>query len=140
MPLSKYVWILIFAIFLALSGCGVLVGSLPPAPSPFPTFPRLPSVTPAPPSPTPGPTRTPRPTALPQFLEATVAVGANIRSGPDVSFDVVSSIAAENQVTLLGQRDGWYQIETVDGIVGWMSGLVLEVPPTAPALLPVVGP
>ncbi len=140
MRLSKHVWIVVFAIVLALSGCGALVGSVPSTPTPFPTFSRLPSVTPAPPSPTIGPTRTPRPTATPQFLQGTVAIGANIRSGPDISFDVVSSIAAGDQVILQGQRDGWYQIETVAGIRGWMSGLVLEVPPSAPDILPVVSP
>jgi N-acetylmuramoyl-L-alanine amidase len=69
-----------------------------------------------------------------------VAVGANVRSGPGLTFDVVGSVATGGQVLLRGQRDGWYQVTTPDGTEGWMAAQVLNLPPQAPTTVPTVIP
>lgn len=130
-------------VLLLLSSCDYIRSALPPSPSPFPVLARLPTVTPMTPSPTPPPTRTPRPTPttppLPA-LEGTVAVGANVRSGPSTDFPIVTSIVAGSSVTILGQSGTWYQIKTPEGVEGWMSALVLEVSPAVVTAIPTVVP
>jgi hypothetical protein len=128
-----------------LAGCEYINSAMPPTPSPFPTVAQLPTVTPVTPSPEPPPTRTPRPTptttATPETaLEATIAVGANMRTGPSVDFEIITSLVADTDVTLRGQNNGWYKVVLTDGTEGWMSAQVLEVPPDAAAILPTVEP
>ncbi len=123
-----------------LYGCDAVVGALPPGPTPFPTFARLPSVTPEPLVPSPRPVSDPFPTATPRPLMGTVIVGANVRTGPGTNFTVIITIAAGNRVILRGQSEGWYQVVTPDGIEGWMSGDVLSVAPNTAANVPVVSP
>ncbi len=123
-----------------LYGCDAIAGTLPPGPTPFPTFARLPSVTPEPPTPSPGPFSDPFPTVTPRPLTGTVMVGANVRTGPGTNFAIITTIVAGHQVTLRGQSEGWYQVVTPDGIEGWMSESVLNVAPSTAANVPVVSP
>jgi hypothetical protein len=134
---------LVCLVLLGLSGCDYIASALPPSPSPFPTLARLPSVTPITPSPTfpPTPTLPPYPTATatPAVpMEGTVAVGANVRAAPDIDAEIVTSVVAGTDVTLLGQRDGWYQVTMTDGTEGWMSEQVLEVPFEVATAVPVL--
>lgn len=131
---------LILLAVMSLCGCEAIAGALPPSPSPFPTLARLPSVTPAPPSPTPAPTLPPVSDPMPVALEVTVAVGANVRAGPGITFAIVGSVVAGGRVTLRGQRDGWYQVTTSEGTEGWMVADVLDLPPQAATLVPYVEP
>ncbi len=139
--------LLVGLLFVTLYGCEYITSALPPSPTPFPTMARLPSVTPVTPSPTmPPPTATPRPEERPQatpvptpVLEGMVAIDANVRTGPGVDFDVVTSLVAGSNVILVGQRDGWYQVSIPpDGPQGWMSAQVLEIAPAAVTAVPLV--
>ncbi|NJK81492.1 MAG: SH3 domain-containing protein [Chloroflexaceae bacterium] len=128
-----------------LSGCDYIASALPPTPSPFPTLARLPSVTPVTPSPTwtPAPTRTSTPvvTPTPLLLIGTVAVGANVRSGPGTEFPIVTSLVSGTTVTLEARIDaGWYRIVTPEGVEAWMSEQVLDVPPDIVEQIPLVEP
>jgi len=132
--------LLLLLVLCIMSGCDTIAGALPPQPTPFPTFARLATVTPVLSSPTPDPTSTPRASPTPAILEGTVAVGANVRSGPGLTFNVVGSVATGGQVLLRGRRDGWYQVTAPDGTEGWMSAQVLNLPPQAPTTVPTVIP
>lgn len=127
-------------LLMLLYGCDAVAGALPPGPTPFPTFARLPTVTPEPPAPAPGPVSDPFPTVTPRPLTGTVIVGANVRTGPGINFTVITTIVAGNRVTLRGQSEGWYQVVTPDGTEGWMSGDVLSIAPNTAANVPVVSP
>ena len=35
----------------------------------------------------------------------------NVRTGPGIGYDIISSLANGSQIKLLGEKDGWYQIE-----------------------------
>ena len=128
-----------------LSACIDLAAALPPTPSPFPTIPRLPTVTPV----TPEPVRTsviivlaPSPTITPTInpLRGRVSVEANVRQGPGTSFQVITVLPVNTEVILEGQRANWYLVRLSDGQTGWMSATVLEVDPTIAAQVPVITP
>lgn len=130
---------LVLATALALSACGSLAGALPPRPSPYPTLPRLPSVTPITPRPTAPPSATPTavpatPTATP--LLARVAVAANMRSGPGLEFAVVSVVEAGVSVSLEQRQGDWYQIRSPAGLLGWMFVSVLDIDPAIAEAVP----
>jgi len=126
---------------LALAACGDLAAALPPRPTPFPTFARLPSVTPVTPSPTPPPSATPVPaTPTPEPLLARAPGPANVRSGPGVSFGIVGVVDADDTVSLLGRTGEWYRVATPDGVTGWMSEQVLDIDPEIAAAVPPVEP
>lgn len=149
-PGARRPWALVGALVLlvwALSGCDYIMDALPPSPSPFPTLARLPSVTPVPPTATPLPTRVPRPSETPTpdvtptlpVLEGTVAVGANVRSGPGTDFRILTSLVVGTVVTIQGKtEDGWYSVVLEDGQAAWMFETVLEVPPDTAELVPPV--
>lgn len=125
----------------AISACGDLAAALPPRPTPFPTLPRLPSVTPVTPSPTPLPTPTaPAPTPTPAPLLARVPGPANVRAGPGTTFTIVGVVDAGDQIDLLGRTGEWYRVSLPDGTLGWMSGQVLEIDPEVAAAVPLVEP
>lgn len=130
-------------IVLALCGCDYIRSALPPSPSPFPTLARLPTVTPVTPSPTFLPTRTPLPQPTTTMLaaapvQATVVVGANVRTGPGTDFAIVTSVIAGSNVAILGQNNGWYKITMSNGTAGWMSQQVVEVPPEDLQAIPAI--
>jgi hypothetical protein len=139
---SRMAILLIAAI--GLGACGDLAASLPPRPSPFPTLVRLPSVTPVTPSPSPLPSSTPvvqvliTPTPTPPI--ALVAVAANMRSGPGLEFAVVAVLNAGSSIILSGRQEDWYQVQTADGLDGWMSAQVLEIEPSVADSLPQIQP
>jgi hypothetical protein len=129
----------------ALSGCDYITSALPPSPSPFPTLARLPTVTPVTPSPTPLPSPTlppPLPTLSPTpvILRGTVAVGANVRTGPSLEFEIITSIVAGSDIILQGQSDGWYRVSIPDGTEGWMSEQVIEIEPETATAVPTIAP
>lgn len=138
----RYRALIVFCVAMLLSSCDATAGALPPGPSPFPTLPRLPSVTPAPPNPSPEPTfpLTTVATITPVLLEGVVTIGANVRSGPGLTFAIIGNLAEGERVRLQAQSDGWYQIIQPDGTEGWMSSIVLDVPVEAPVIVPTVAP
>lgn len=59
----------------------------------------------------------------------TPADGANInvRSGPDLTFSIISSLSAGQNVGAIAVSDNlWYQIKTFDGSIGWVGGSVTD--------------
>ncbi len=143
----RVVWLVVALMLLpALHGCDYISSAMPPSPSPFPTLARLPSVTPLLPTLTPWPTPTlrpgptPTPTIDPVDLEGTVAVGANLRTGPGTDFAIVTSVVAETSITLLGYAEGWYQVALPDDTEGWMSEQVIEIDPAIATAVPTVSP
>lgn len=140
---SGMITALIVTATLALAACGSLVGALPARPTPFPTLPRLPSVTPITPRPTAPPTPTLTavpPTPTPEPLLARVAVTANMRSGPGINFDVVSVIEAGSSISLESRQGDWYQIKAPDGMLGWMFITVLDIDPATAEAVPLAAP
>lgn len=127
--------IVTLSLALMLAACGDLEAALPERPTPVPTLPRLPSVTPITPSPTPAPTLTPTLTPTPRPLVATVARAANVRAGPGTTFDIVGTMEAGVTVILLHRRDDWFAIETVD-VKGWMFRDLLELDPATEQAVP----
>ncbi|PDW03678.1 SH3 domain-containing protein [Candidatus Viridilinea mediisalina] len=127
--------IVTISLALILAACGDLEAALPERPTPVPTLPRLPSVTPITPSPTPAPTFTPTLTPTPRPLVATVVRAANVRAGPGTSFAIVGTMEAGVTVTLHSQRDDWFAIETTD-ITGWMFRDLLELDPATERAVP----
>lgn len=126
-----------------VSGCNVLVGGVPMAPSPFPTIPRLPSVTPEPPTPTFAPTRTPAPTPTPrplQVIHATAVGDANVRAGPATDFTIINTVVKGEQVTIHSRIDDWYYVTLPDGTMGWMADIVLTINPRLVDAIPTATP
>lgn len=61
----------------------------------------------------------------PQKLVATS--GVNVRSGPTTSARKVSSLFKGQNVTGLGQSDGWWEIDLGQGTSGWVSARFLTM-------------
>ena len=59
--------------------------------------------------------------------------GLNVRSGPGTSYAIVGGLADQEQVVVLGQQDGWYQIlfcnRQGQAAIGYVSGDYLTVAP-----------
>lgn len=99
-----------------------LRGSLPPAPAAAPA--------PAAETSTPEPASTPEPVATPSGPYIVAADGANIRSGPDTSFERVGQLAADSPIEVIGQTEAgdWWQIHFPRGsdTIGWVNAEVVE--------------
>lgn len=67
----------------------------------------------------------PAPAELPILPPAKVATivqdSLNLRDGPGTDYISLGKLGADSQVALLAQYDGWYQVETGKGTVGWVS-------------------
>jgi hypothetical protein len=125
-----------------LVGCTDLASALPASPSPVPTLGRLPTVTPVQPTATLLPTVPPPPSATPEpeRLLAIITVNANLRSGPGTEFAVVGVVPGGERVNLRGRNEGWFEVETAGGAIGWMSSQVLEIDPAVADSVPQVQP
>ncbi len=75
-----------------------------------------------------------------QGWTVTVAHGGNVRQTP-VDGEPVGLVDFDEQVTLLQKSsDGvWYQLQTSDGIVGWVHNSLLTIPADVAAQVPVEG-
>jgi cell wall-associated NlpC family hydrolase len=65
----------------------------------------------------------------------------NLRTGPGTGYAVITTLSYGTQGTVLGQSNGWYNIQTTHG-TGWVSGTYFSVgaaAPTAPAPAPASG-
>jgi uncharacterized protein YraI len=57
-----------------------------------------------------------------------------VRSGPGTSHEQVTSIPFGGEVTVLGEAEGWFYLETANGQRGFTSGSLLSATrPTAPS-------
>ena len=57
----------------------------------------------------------------------TAGKGLNVRSGPGTRYQVMGVLKKGEQVTILGEEDGFYQIHCADGQIGYVSKKYVEV-------------
>jgi hypothetical protein len=108
------------------------VGTGAPAAEPT-TAPSLPTSTPAP---------TIQPTEDPTPRGTVTTATANVRTGDGTNYPAILSLPQDTVVTLVGisnQGTGWYQVQTPDGRLGWMSPTVIAISGNT-SLLPRVQP
>ncbi|OPX84329.1 MAG: N-acetylmuramoyl-L-alanine amidase AmiC precursor [Pelotomaculum sp. PtaB.Bin104] len=79
--------------------------------------------------PSPGQSQSPRQVAM-----VTGSV-VNIRSGPGTGNAVTGQVTQGDNLTVLGQSDGWYQVGMPGGGTGWIAGWLVSVQ-TAPSMEP----
>lgn len=124
----------------AATAVPVVVAATPTA-SPTPTSTETATSSPTPtntPSATPTrtPTRTPSATqtAVPTtgLLVGTVNRAANVRTGPGVTYALVTAVRAGDSLTVLAQNAAhdWYYIELADGQTGWLSAQFVDIATT----------
>ncbi|TXH56820.1 MAG: SH3 domain-containing protein [Desulfurellales bacterium] len=108
-------------------------------------------VTPAPaPKPTPVPVPTPAPTPAPLYLRADRDY-VNLRPQPTLNNTPITTVTPaqrlkvvgpENAEAMVGHIDMWIQVQTPEGITGWIAAWLLRLettpptPPPAPTPLP----
>jgi hypothetical protein len=124
-----------------------------PVPTDTPTPATTPSPTPpGPPTPWPEPAMVGNPYLPPADLCAVQHVGpgpdpVNVRLGPGADFAVVAWLGVERWAEAIEGRNGWYQIRTGPGEVGWVDGKEVTVSglcaaptptPTASADVPLI--
>jgi hypothetical protein len=108
------------------------------SPTPLPTFTMTPSESPVPPT----PSDTPTPTDVPPLLGIISSTQrVNLREGPGTSYGAVVALDPGTGVTVLSLSSDqlWYQIQTEDGTVGWLSSKLLFLKATVtppPSLTP----
>ena len=60
-------------------------------------------------------------------ISTTGDTNVNIRSGPDVSFSLISSLINRDRVDAIAMSDNlWFQILNTDGTIGWVGGSVVD--------------
>lgn len=64
------------------------------------------------------------------FVEYNIPL--NVRSYPGTVAPLLGTLPNDTEVTILGENGKWYKIES-NGIVGWVSGLYLQIEGTTPA-------
>ncbi len=69
-----------------------------------------------------------QPTQTSSVMYATDIV--NVRSGPGTDTEIVGGFAPGNSVTVIGEKDGWYQVEA-DGLTGYIRKDLLSATQTA---------
>ena len=52
-----------------------------------------------------------------------------MRAGPGVTWHVIATLPAGEQLTVLDQSTNWFQVRRADGTVGWVTGSYLTVNP-----------
>ncbi len=79
-------------------------------------------------TPEPTPTPTPDANATPDGNRTAIISSAlsgdkiNLREGPMTEYEIIAKLEPGDKVTVLGESDGWYYVETVDGKKGYVSG------------------
>lgn len=50
----------------------------------------------------------------------------NVRGGPGTNYDIVAKLVQGEETTILSDNnDGWLEVETIDGQIGWMADFLL---------------
>lgn len=60
----------------------------------------------------------------------------NVRNGPGTGNAVTGQVSQGDNLSVLGQSDGWYQVNTLDGRTGWIAGWLVSIQ-SAPPVQPV---
>ena len=92
-------------------------------PTPTPTSTAIPTDTPTlTPTPTATPTNTPTPTSTPAIPDAVVVAHVNLRSGPGIVYDIISTLRPNQVLTVTGRiADAtWLQVNTDQMQEGWV--------------------
>jgi len=102
-------------------------------PTPLPN----PSPTPTPtPLPNPAPQPTPTPVANPQAGTVTMAA-LPLRSGPAVSFNAITTLGLNSQLTILRTQGNWHEVRLPGGQVGWVFAQYVSINQPGPILSPI---
>jgi|GEM_PF-1926729 len=69
-----------------------------------------------------------QPTSVPRCkISTTGDANVNIRSGPDITFTLISSLSDRVSVDAIAISDNqWFQILNTDGTIGWVGGSVVD--------------
>lgn len=60
-------------------------------------------------------------------ITTTGDTNVNIRSGPDITFTLISSLSNRDRVDVIASSDNrWFQILNTDGTIGWVGGSVVD--------------
>ena len=51
----------------------------------------------------------------------------NVRSGPGISYNILTTINLNSRYTVLAERNGWYQVQLSGNQTGWVSGDLVTV-------------
>jgi hypothetical protein len=85
----------------------------------------------------------PAPTPTPETVGTAVITSqqANIRGGPGLAFDIVSTASQEDQLNVIGrdEESTWWQVCCVDGRPAWVSDSIVRFEGD-PEAVPVAGP
>lgn len=107
-----------------------LTATIAPTSTDLPTFTPTATLTEIPPT----ATDTLTPTLTPTVFGIVSAVNRiNVRTGPDVTSDLLTSLPAGEGVQIIGQNsDGsWYNVRLDDGREGWMASRFIRVEPSS---------
>lgn len=64
---------------------------------------------------------------IPLYTEVVVNVEmANIRSGPDTGYGILTQMVSGARLPVLEYRQGWYRVSLYDGREGWISGNIVN--------------
>lgn len=111
----------------------IAINSATPTPLPTPN----PNPTPTPlPNPSPTPTPTPAPVANPQTGTVTMAA-LPLRSGPAVTFNAITTLGINSQLTIMQTQGNWHEVRLSDGLLGWVFAQHITINPPAPILSPI---
>lgn len=157
--MKRLLILILIVLAVAVTGCSAVSPTEAPTQTPYPTYTPQPTYTPFPtatatflPSPTPSPEPSATPTAdgtsegtraAPttssaggQGVQATLAFGSNLREGPGVVFDAITSLDAGDTLTILGRDTSglWVYIRTSTGQEGWLAVRQLQGPVDIPRI------
>ncbi|MHB1255222.1 MAG: SH3 domain-containing protein [Dethiobacteraceae bacterium] len=105
------------------------------APTPLPSPSPAPLPNPAP-QPAPVPAPVPIPVANPQTGTVTMAA-LPLRSGPAVSFNAITTLGLNSQLTILRTQGNWHEVRLPGGQVGWVFAQYVSINQPGPILSPI---
>ncbi|MBS3899480.1 MAG: SH3 domain-containing protein [Dethiobacter sp.] len=98
------------------------------------------------PTPLPAPSPIPQPAPLPAPVPAPIANTQNgtvtmaalpLRSGPDVSFQAITTLGLNSQLAILRTQGNWHEVRLPDGQVGWVFAQHISINQPAPLPSPI---
>lgn len=69
------------------------------------------------------------PAPPPPKVAEVLTVGLNLRDGPGLEYVSLHKLSGGAQIDLLAQYQGWFQVQSADGQVGWVTGEFLGIGP-----------
>lgn len=62
----------------------------------------------------------PQPVVLPPQMVSVAAPVVNIRSGPGMKNNVITTVKEGDELELLGKKDNWFNVRLSSGVEGWI--------------------